>query len=126
METVNDQNVNPVYEEPEDVNSWSWGAFLLSGLWGLFNGIYWPFFTMLGLGIMSGLIGSAAVSWIVLCVDLVIAIYLGITGRSQAWAVKEWKSPEQFVRVQRNWAIAGFVLTALYIAFYVVALESLL
>lgn len=126
METVNDQNVNPVYEEPADVNSWSWGAFLLSGLWGLFNGIYWPFFTMLGMGILSGLMGSAAVSWIVLAVDLFIAIYLGITGRSQAWAAKEWKSPEQFVRVQRNWAIAGFVITVLYIVLFFVGVMALL
>lgn len=125
METVNDQNLTPVYEEPDDVNSWSWGAFLLSGVWGLFNGIYWPFFTQVGLGILSGLMGSVAVSLIVNIVNLIIAIYLGFTGRSQAWASKNWKSPQQFVRVQRIWAIAGFVLTVLSIVLYWMFLKYL-
>ena len=33
---------------PKCLNSWNWGAFTFPGLWGLFNGVYWPIIIQVG------------------------------------------------------------------------------
>jgi hypothetical protein len=76
---------------PEGVRGWSWGAFLLNGIWAVFNR------TWIGLICFVPYIG------------FLFAIGLGIWGREMAWKNKRWDSVEEFDRVQRNWSMWGLI-----------------
>lgn len=77
---------------PPEIKGWSWGAFLMNWVWGLFNKTY------------------IALLLFVPFVNFVMLIMLGLKGNEWAWRNKEWESVEHFKRVQRKWAIAGFVV----------------
>lgn len=80
---------------PPGVRGWSWGAFLMTWVWGIGNNTYRAF-------------------WIfVPIVNIVMWIALGIRGREWAWRNRHWQSVAAFNRTQRKWAIAGFIITAL-------------
>jgi hypothetical protein len=74
---------------PEEIRGWSWGAFFLGFIWGLFNRVY------------SSLLVFVPV------VNLVVPFVLGAKGNKWAWQNKRWDSVEHFHRVQRNWARWG-------------------
>jgi uncharacterized membrane protein YeaQ/YmgE (transglycosylase-associated protein family) len=76
---------------PDGVKGWSWGAFLLSWIWSLGNGVW--------MGLLA----------LVPYVGFLMAIYLGIRGREHAWQSKRWESLEHFNRVQRSWSKWGIV-----------------
>jgi len=96
---------------------WSWGAFVFTWLWGLFNGAYWPL-----LGLLLALVpsidlwrhalpggGSVWVStgtllyaaWSVVC---------GLMGERWAARGRRWLSAAQFRRRQHGWAVAALVV----------------
>jgi hypothetical protein len=83
---------------PGEIRGWSWGAFLMNWIWGLFNR------TWIALAVLLPVIG------------FVVWIILGIKGNEWAWRNKRWDDVEHFKRVQRKWAIAGFVLLLLPLA----------
>jgi hypothetical protein len=76
---------------PAEIRGWSWGAFLMNWVWGLFNHTY------------------IALLICVPVVNLVILVLLGLKGNEWAWRNKRWDSVAHFKSVQRKWAIAGFV-----------------
>jgi hypothetical protein len=80
---------------PEEVKGWSWGAFVLTWIWGVFNGV---------LISLLCLIPVLNLAW---------AIVLGIKGNEWAWRNKKWDSIEHFKNTQRPWNIAGIVLFAI-------------
>lgn len=111
-------------EEPENLSRWNWGAFLFSGLWGLFNGIYWPICVSVALMVLGAIVPAdfQIYSGIVInLVNLIIAIYLGVMGREQAWLHKEWSSVEAFEKTQRNWTRAGFIVLGVCVVFGFIA-----
>ncbi len=75
------------------LDNWSWGAFGLSGLWGLFNGCWW-------------IILINIVAW---PLAPFVCIYLGVKGRRLAWERGSWSSAQDFIRTQHNWDIAGAI-----------------
>lgn len=79
-------------EVPEEIKGWSWGAFLLTWIWGIFNSVFISLLMFIPL------------------VNVVIWILLGIKGNEWAWQNKRWESIEQFKRVQKKWAIAGVIV----------------
>jgi len=79
---------------PEEVKGWNWGAFGLTWIWGVFNGV---------LISLLALIPGFAVVW---------AFVLGAKGNEWAWRNKQWDSIEHFKSTQRPWNIAGIVLFA--------------
>jgi hypothetical protein len=82
---------------PDGIKGWSWGAFILSGIWAIGNR------TWIGLLSFIPLVG------------FIMSIILGIKGREWAWRNKKWKSIEHFNSVQKKWSFWGvlFVFAAL-------------
>jgi TPR repeat protein len=83
---------------PPEIDRWNWGAFLLSWIWGLGNGVY------------------IALLMFVPFVNFVMVFVLGAKGSAWAWKHKRWESVEHFKRAQRLWAIAGLIVLVLAIA----------
>ena len=82
---------------PEEVKGWNWGAFVLTWIWGICNGV---------LIALLCLIPFFGFIW---------AFVLGVKGNEWAWRNKKWDSIEHFKSTQRNWSIAGIVLFAISI-----------
>jgi hypothetical protein len=77
---------------PGEIDRWNWGAFFLNWIWGIGNGTPIALLTLIpGLGV-------------------IMLFVLGVKGSSWAWRNKRWDSIAHFKRVQRNWAIAGFIV----------------
>jgi hypothetical protein len=93
---------------PEEVKGWSWGAFGLTWIWGVFNGV---------LISLLALIPGFAVVW---------AFVLGAKGNEWAWRNKKWDSIEHFKSAQRPWNIAGIVLFAISMVALVVIVPAVL
>ena len=93
---------------PEEVRGWSWGAFGLTWIWGVFNGV---------LISLLALIPGFAVVW---------AFVLGAKGNEWAWRNKQWDSIEHFKSTQRPWNIAGIVLFAISMVALVVIVPVVL
>lgn len=69
---------------------WSWGAFVLYPVWGLYNGCKWALFV----GILLG--------W-----TLLPSLVFGIMGKRYSWENAEWKNYEEFVSEQKSWDTYG-------------------
>jgi hypothetical protein len=80
---------------PEEVKGWSWAAFVLTWIWGVFNGV---------LISLLCLIPVFCIVW---------AFVLGAKGNEWAWRNKKWDSIEHFKSAQSPWNIAGIVLFAI-------------
>ena len=105
------QNTNP----PKCLHKWSWGAFVFSGIWGLFNRVYWPIITGVVLGVICGLIGSE-ISGVAYIAMFVISIVLGINGNKMAWekAKADGVDSQDFDKGQKGWQKAGIVVAIIY------------
>jgi len=80
---------------PQEVKGWSWGAFGLTWIWGVFNGV---------LISLLCFIPVFAIVW---------AFVLGAKGNEWSWQNKKWDSIEHFKSTQRPWTIAGIVVFAI-------------
>jgi hypothetical protein len=76
---------------PPEIRGWNWGAFLLNWIWGVVNETY------------------IALLMFVPLVNVVMMFVLGAKGNEWAWRNTRWRDVEHFMRVQRLWAIWGFV-----------------
>lgn len=74
---------------PSEIQGWSWGAFFLNWIWGLFNNTF------------------IALLCFVPCVGWVMPFVLGVKGNEWAWRNKKWESVESFKIAQRRWAWGG-------------------
>jgi len=83
---------------PPGVKGWSWGAFLLNGVWAIGNRSW--------IGLLS----------LLPMVGFLMAIYLGVKGREMAWRNKRWESLAHFNQVQRRWSKWGWILSVLAVA----------
>ena len=82
------------------IKKWSWGAFALNWIWGLFNGIYW----------MVIILPIVFIPKVGLIIALIISLYAGLKGRDMSWKTGRWLHVENFKRVQRKWDIAGIIV----------------
>ena len=104
---------------PAKFNSFNWGAFLMGWIWCFANG-------SVGLGILSLLLtflwNLPYIGLIFLIPDIIVLIYLGRKGNKIAWNNKEWKSVEEFKKVQKGWLIGGIIVNSLaFIVCFIVA-----
>jgi hypothetical protein len=77
---------------PDELRGWNWGAFLLNWVWGVGNNTYIALLTLVPFG------------------GLIMPFVLGAKGSEWAWRNGRWDGVEHFRRVQRRWAIWGFVI----------------
>jgi hypothetical protein len=95
---------------PPQLYGWNWGAFFLTWIWGIGNNTMIAFLT-----------------WIPF-VNFVMIFILGAKGNEWAWQNKHWQSIEHFKKVQKLWAIWGFILFVIGMLFalliIIAALES--
>jgi len=84
---------------PPQLYGWNWGAFFLNWIWGIGNNTFIALLCLLPL------------------INIVMIFVLGSKGNEWAWQNKRWHNIEHFKRVQRLWAIWGFILFALGIIF---------
>jgi hypothetical protein len=80
-----------------ELAKWNWGAFLLTWLWGVFNGVMRSFMVLIPIyGIYE---------WIM----------LGKNGNRLAWETNRWQTIDEFHKTQRKWAIWGWVIAVVVI-----------
>lgn len=95
----------PAVPAPDDLEAelrkWNWGAFLLTFIWGIGNGVMRSFLVFVP---FYGLY-----EWFM----------LGINGNRWAWEKRRWESVEHFHRTQRTWAKAGVIVTAVFLLIFV-------
>jgi len=89
---------------PPQLYGWNWGAFFLTWIWGIGNNTTIAFLT-----------------WIPIA-NLVMIFMLGVKGSEWAWQNKRWKSIEHFKKVQKLWAVWGFILFVLGMLFLCIAI----
>jgi hypothetical protein len=80
---------------PPEIQGLNWGAFLLSWIWGLGNGVM--------------------IALLALIIPF-FNIYLLIKGNELAWKAKRWDSVEAFQATQRKWMMAGLILIGVTLA----------
>jgi len=93
---------------PSEIKKWSWGAFWLNWVWGINNRTYIALLMFLPL------------------VNIVMMFVLGAKGNQWAWQNKEWKDIEHFKRIQKKWAITGWLIVVVVIPLFIVLLNSIL
>ncbi len=74
---------------PPELQGLNWGAFMLSWIWGLGNGVM--------------------IALLALIIPF-FNIYLLIKGNELAWKAKRWESVEAFQATQRKWMMGGLIL----------------
>ena len=91
---------------PSEIRGWSWGAFLLTWIWGIGNSTYIAFLMFCPL------------------VNVVFWFVLGAKGRQWAWQNRRWESVEQFNKTQKRWGLAGLILFLAGVIFWVMMLSG--
>jgi hypothetical protein len=81
---------------PRELKRWNWGAFWLTWIWGLFNGVY---ISLLGL---------------IPIINIFMSFYLGAKGNELAWRNRYWYREIDFLKTQKKWAIAGWIAGILF------------
>lgn len=105
-------------EEPPEINEWNWGAFTLTWIWSIANGIYWPL-VLIAIGFLSVIADSEFMNILAGIAGLVISIILGVNGNRWAWEEKYWESADAFCRTQYKWNLAGlyiFIIGCIFVA----------
>lgn len=88
--------------EPAILSKWNWGAFALSWIWSVCNGIYWPLV----------IIACNFIPYAGPFIAFGICVYLGICGNKLAWRVAKEKSQtdREFLSRQSKWDTAGIII----------------
>lgn len=96
------REIHPQPTSPSILDTWNWGAFTLSWIWGICNGIYWP---------LCMIVCNFIPYFGVLC-SLSICVYLGFKGNKMAWTNARQKgiTVYSFERTQATWNILGLIL----------------
>lgn len=87
-----------------DFSKWNWGAFFLSGIWGLGNGCWWLFLIYIFIIILSFI---PLVNVMAGLMSLALSITCGVKGTEWAWTNKSWGSVQDFEHTQSTWAKVG-------------------
>ena len=104
------QHSAPAYTPPPrqpNLSKWSWGAFAIGWIWGLFNGCWWILLVHIGLIIISFI---PFVTFGVPILSIVFYIICGLKGTEWAWENKYWSSVEEFEHTQDVWNKVGLIL----------------
>jgi len=98
VQPIQGQNQNPQVNinqelKPECYGRFNWGAFWLTWIWGIGNGV------------------GIALLCLIPFVNIVMQFILGFKANEWAWEKqKHYKTPEEFDRSQQSWTTAGWVV----------------
>lgn len=117
-EVIYENQFEDEQEVPVEVtlDKWHWGGFLLGSIWGLGNGVWWPFVVGILLSIAVVASGIKAVTLLAYIYGLAIAFWFGKKGYEISWTHKKWSSIEHFQHVQKLWTKWGVGLLIGYAA----------
>ena len=108
-------------DDPSVLKRFNWGAFGLTFLWGLGNGAFGKTWWIIIVGLLftisvfAAFFGGFIFPIIMGIVNLGVAIYFGIKGNEWAADGRAFYDNEDFVRTQKNWAIAFFSIVGVSI-----------
>ncbi len=106
---------------PYHLNSFSWGAFGLWPLWGIWNGAGWLFAVNLLLGWMS----ATPLFVISVPITLFISLRYGFIGKRFSWQKLDWSSIENFEKYQKAWDVAGVIAITVSVILFIIVLSNL-
>ncbi|HET7854982.1 MAG TPA: toll/interleukin-1 receptor domain-containing protein [Gaiellaceae bacterium] len=93
--------VSPVQPAEDDapveneLKKWNWGAFLLGPVWGIGNGVWRSFLTLVPF--------YGFYEWVL----------LGLRGNRWAWEQRRYENAESFRKSQRKWAMWGAIVDSI-------------
>jgi hypothetical protein len=100
------------YPIPPEASGWSFAGFVPWGLFCFFNG--------------NPTWGAISIGLAFVGLNIVSAIYVGVTGKENAWRNRRFESIQQYLDVMRAWNLAGIwvlaiagVLVVFYILFVI-------
>lgn len=90
----NTSGTGPAAAVPPEVEAmgWSWGGFGLNWIWAIANKTW--------IGLLA----------LIPCVNIVIAIWLGISGHKLAWQNRRFESLQQFQETMKAWNLWGLII----------------
>ncbi len=91
------ETLNQIVDEPVKWK-WNWGAFWLTWIWGIFNGVWISLLALIPI------------------VNIVVAFILGIKGTEWAQKSKTHLTKEENNKIQKKWSIAGWVISIICIS----------
>lgn len=86
-----------------ELEKWNWGAFLLTFVWGLGNGVYRSFLVLVPF--------YGFYEWFL----------LGRYGNRWAWKARPWPSVEGFRETQRRWVIAALIVDVAVVVLVIIS-----
>ena len=93
---------------PTCLGKWCWGGFLIPGLWGIFNGVYWP----LAVALVSGFLSLVGLQLVPILLTIATGIILGINGHNMSWDyLKGDIDASKFDHRMAGWNVAGIIIT---------------
>ncbi len=93
---------------PEEIKGWSWGAALLTWIWGISHKVW-----------LSLLVFIPYAGW-------VVSIVLGYKGNEWAWQSQHYDSIAEFKERERKWTIAGIIVLGIIILLLIVSFGSII
>lgn len=93
--------------EPTCLDKWCWGGFVMSGLWGLCNRVYWPLLVCFLCGILS--LNDA--DWVGVILSIATSVILGIKGHRRSWESFKGKiGASEFDDRMSGWNVMGIII----------------
>lgn len=121
MDGVGEQptdNAVTALSEPSCLGKWCWGGFLMPGLWGVFNGVYWP----LVVGIISAACSMNNADIVGMLLTITTSIILGIKGHRLSWThFKDELDATKFDQRMSGWNVAGIMISVVYILIAIIS-----
>ena len=109
--------------EPLKLSKWSWGAFVLSWIWGFFNGCWWMFLVKICTFLLVMLLWWVPFAAIFISfLDLGVSVLFGVKGTEWAWNNRSWSSISNFIQTQDTWNKVGLGLFILGLIIMVIAI----
>ena len=108
---------------PDDIKGFNGGVFWITLIWAIVNKSKIPVIAWAAVFICSCI---PFINFISSVITFPLWVVMGFFGNDWAWQNNNWKSIAEFHRIQRLWAIWGFVAQFLAITFLIILAISLM
>ena len=103
--------------EPTCLNKWCWAGFVMPGLWGLCNRVYWP----LLVSFICGLLSHTSADWIGVFLSIATSVILGIKGHRLSWESFNGElDASKFDNRMSGWNVVGIIIGIAFILLCIV------